>query len=265
MSQLPAGAFDARSSGIPAQVEQPAASPTSLENHLGGAEGRRYRTYQYDLVRPHVGRSLLEVGSGLGHFSEMFEDRLDYLVVSDSDPYCIGELTQRYLGRSDVEVLSLALPGEIKIQRKVDTVVMMNVLEHIADDAQALRDLAACLTPGGRIVIWVPGYMQLYGDFDRLVGHVTRYTPKTLRRSVEAAGLHVEVCKPVNLIGGIAWWLMVRVSGVGHASPKLASIYDMTVVPVTRALERMFRPPFGQTVLCVASLGDGSGESEADS
>jgi len=258
MTQPPLSA-PANATGVTGQVEQPAASPTSLENHLGGAEGRRYRAYQYDLVKPHVGRSLLEVGSGLGHFSEMFEGRLDHLVVSDSDPYCIDQLTQRYAGRSDVEVLSLALPGEVKIKRRVDTVVMMNVLEHIADDSQALRDLAACLTPGGRIVIWVPGYMQLYGDFDRLVGHVTRYTPKTLRRSVEAAGLHVEVCKPVNLIGGIAWWLMVRVSGVGHASPKLASIYDMTVVPITRALERMFTPPFGQTVLCVATLGDEAG------
>ena len=258
MTQPPARTFDSSAIGTPEQVEQPAASPTSLENHLGGAEGRRYRSYQHDLVKPHVGRSLLEVGSGLGHFSGMFEGSLEYLVVSDSDPYCIGELTQRYAGRSDVEVLTLSLPGEIKINRKVDTVVMMNVLEHIADDTQALRDLAACLTPGGRIVIWVPGYMQLYGDFDRLVGHVTRYTPATLRRSVEAAGLHVEVCKPVNLIGGIAWWLMVRVSGVGHASPKLASIYDMTVVPVTRTLERLFRPPFGQTVFCVASLDAGS-------
>ena len=188
----------------------------------------------------------------------MFEDRLDHLVVSDSDPYCLDQLSQRYANRGDVEVLDLTLPGDVKIRQKVDTVVMMNVLEHIADDVQALRDLAACLTPEGRIVIWVPGYMQLYGDFDRLVGHVTRYTPKTLRSSVEAAGLNVEVCKPVNLIGGIAWWLTVRVSGIGHASPRLASVYDMTVVPVTRALERMFTPPFGQTVFCVASQGEGA-------
>ena len=134
--------------------------------------------------------------------------------MSDNDPYCIDQLKERYASRDDVEVLELALPGEVKARRKVDTVVMMNVLEHIADDAGALRDLAACVEPDGRIVIWVPGYMQLYGDFDRLVGHVTRYTPKTLRRAVEAAGLTVEICKPVNFIGGIAWWLAVRLASV---------------------------------------------------
>jgi SAM-dependent methyltransferase len=237
-----------------ASAVQPVSSADSLENHLGGAEGRRYRAYQFDLVAPHVGRSLLEVGSGLGHFSEQFSGRLEYLIVSDNDPYCIGQLNEHYSGRDDVEVLELALPGEVKARRKVDTVVMMNVLEHIADDAQALRDLAACVEPGGRIVIWVPGYMQLYGDFDRLVGHVTRYTPKSLRRAVESAGLTVEVCKPVNFIGGVAWWLAVRRCRVGHVNPRVASLYDMTVVPVTRVLERIIRPPFGQTVFCVARL-----------
>ena len=237
-----------------APVVQPASSAESLENHLGGAEGKRYRAYQFGLVAPHVGRSLLEVGSGLGHFSEQFSGRLEYLIVSDNDPYCIDQLKERYSGRDDVEVLELALPGEVKARRQVDTVVMMNVLEHIADDSEALRDLAAAVEPGGRIVIWVPGYMQLYGDFDRLVGHVTRYTPKTLRRAVEGAGLTVEVCKPVNFLGGIAWWLAVRRAGVGHLNPRLASLYDITVVPVTRVLERFIRPPFGQTVFCVARL-----------
>lgn len=233
-------------------VSQPQAGPASLENHLGGAGGRRYRQYQHDLIAPYVGRSMLEVGSGLGDFAEQFCHRLDHLIVSDSDPYCISRLTDRYAGRDDVDVLELALPGRPGVHRKVATIVMMNVLEHIADDAQALRDLADCLEPGGRIVIWVPGYMQLYGDFDRLVGHCRRYTPATLRQAVASAGLDLEICRPVNFAGGIAWWLTVRRFGVRHASPRLARLYDATVVPVTMVLERVVRPPFGQSVICVA-------------
>jgi SAM-dependent methyltransferase len=236
-------------------VVQPAAGEGALENHLGGDEARNYRRYEFDMVSPHVGRSLLEVGSGLGHFSEQFAGRLDYLVVSDNDPYCVEQLAERYAGRDDVEVLSLALPAEIKIKRKVDTVVMMNVLEHIEDDVRALKDLAAVVEPGGRIVIWVPGYMQLYGDFDRKVGHVTRYTPATLRASVEAAGLEPTVLKPINFLGGIAWWVAVRRGGAGYPDPRLVKIYDRTVVPLTRVIERFVRPPFGQTVFCVAKVG----------
>ncbi|POM26908.1 hypothetical protein BTM25_13160 [Actinomadura rubteroloni] len=235
-------------------VVQPAAGDGALENHLGGDEARNYRQYEHDTVAPYVGRSMLEIGSGLGHFSENFAGRLDYLAVSDNDPYCVGELRKRYADSADVEVIDLELPAEIGIRQKVDTVVMMNVLEHIKDDVQALRDLAAVTQPGGRIVIWVPGYMQLYGDFDRKVGHVTRYTPATLRASVEEAGLKAEVLKPINFLGGIAWWVAVRRGGTGYPDPRLVRIYDRTVVPLTRLIERFVRPPFGQTVLCVARV-----------
>jgi SAM-dependent methyltransferase len=236
------------------EVTQPPAGEGQLENHLGGDEARNYRKYEYDTVSPHVGVSMLEVGSGLGHFSEQFAGRLEYLVVSDNDAYCVEQLNKKYEGREDVEVLELALPADISISRKVDTVVMMNVLEHIKDDVQALKDLAAVVEPGGRIVIWVPGYMQLYGDFDRKVGHVQRYTPKTLGASVRGAGLEVEVLKPINFLGGIAWWVAVRRGGAGYPDPKLVKIYDRTVVPLTRLIEKVVRPPFGQTVLCVARV-----------
>ncbi len=235
-----------------AQPAQPAAGEGALENHLGGDEARNYRQYEYDMVAPHVGSSMLEIGSGLGHFSEQFLGKLDYLAVSDNDPYCVGELEKRYA--DDKRVLSLALPAEIKIAQQVDTVVMMNVLEHIAEDVKALEDLAAVVVPGGRIVIWVPGYMQLYGDFDRKVGHVTRYTPATLEKSVKAAGLVPEVLKPINFLGGIAWWAAVRRGGVGYPNPKLVKIYDRTVIPLTRTIEKLVRPPFGQTVFCVARV-----------
>ncbi|HLU75021.1 MAG TPA: class I SAM-dependent methyltransferase [Nonomuraea sp.] len=236
------------------RVVQPAAGDGALENHLGGDEARNYRKYEYDMVAPHVGRSLLEIGSGLGHFAEQFLPRLDRLVVSDFDPYCVEQLKKRFADRDDVGVLQFGLPTEIPLDDKVDTVVMMNVLEHIEDDAEALRSLARVTLPGGRIVIWVPGYMQLYGDFDRKVGHVRRYTPKTLADAVKRAELDIEVLKPINFLGGIAWWAAVRRGGVGYPDPRLVKIYDRTVVPMTRLIERFIRPPFGQTVFCVARV-----------
>src|SRR5262245_29195499 len=108
----PAAGVDGADGTDKSALVQPAAGEGALENHLGGDEARNYRKYEYDMVSPHVGKSLLEVGSGLGHFSEQFAGRLDYLVVSDNDPYCVQQLAERYEGRDDVEVLDLALPAE---------------------------------------------------------------------------------------------------------------------------------------------------------
>lgn len=233
-------------------VESEGGGAPLLENHLGGEAARNYRRFEFDTVAPHVGRTMLEVGSGLGDFAEQFLDRVDRLVVSDGDPYCVKHLAARFAGQPKVKVIDFMLPAAVPLVEPVDTVVAMNVLEHVVEDVAALRELARVVTPAGRIVIWVPGYMQLYGDFDRKVGHVTRYTPKTLRATVTAAGLDIEVLKPINLLGGIAWWAAVRVGKVGAPRPRIVRIYDRLVVPTTRVLERLIRPPFGQTVFCVA-------------
>ncbi len=143
-----------------------------------------------------------------------------------------------------------------QVGEPVATVLAINVLEHIEDDAEALRRMAAMTCPGGTVVIWVPGYQQLYGEFDRAVGHVRRYTPTTLGAAFERAGLAPVQVKPVNLLGGIAWWLTVRRGGVGRQKPGLVRIYDRFVVPTTRFVERRVTPPFGQSVLGVASVPD---------
>lgn len=224
-----------------------------LLNHLGGEAARNYRRYEFDTVAPHVGQSMLEVGSGLGDFAAQFRDRVSRLVLSDADPYCVEQLAKRWPDDPAVSVVHLALPDVPSIE-PVDTIVAMNVLEHIEDDVKALTQLSSITVPGGRIVLWVPGYMSLYGDFDRKVGHVTRYTPQTLRTAVLAAGLHPEVLKPINLLGGIAWWFAVRMGGAAYPNPRLVNTYDRLVVPLTRGIERVIRPPFGQTIFCVARV-----------
>lgn len=238
--------------GRAATATTPAASAEELHNHLGGDAARNYRRYEFDTVAPWCGRSLLEVGSGLGDFAGLFEGRVDRLVVSDNDPYCLRRLRERYRGRGDVEVLDLTLPCPVPVREPVDTIVAINVLEHVADDVRALSLLTGALVPGGRVLLWVPGYQWLYGDFDRRVGHVRRYTPATLTGAVTAAGLAVETCRPVNLLGGLAWWLSVRVGGSGYPNPRLVRLYDRGVVPLTRAVEKFVTPPFGQSVFCAA-------------
>jgi SAM-dependent methyltransferase len=198
---------------------------------------------------------VLEVGAGMGVFSEKLAAAgLGRLVLADAEQYFLARLRETYGHRPGIEIVELSLPGRPQIGEPVESVVAMNVLEHVEADVQALRDLAAVVTPGGTIVAWVPAYMRLYGEFDRKLGHVRRYTPDTMRAAAEEAGLAVRLARPINFLGGIAWWAAVRRGGVNRPNPRLAALYDTVVVPASRAIERVVRPPFGQSVLCVAEV-----------
>jgi SAM-dependent methyltransferase len=230
-----------------------AATGRSLEDGSGENQ-RRYRAFQLSLIEPHCGPSVLEVGAGLGEFAAQF-DGLERHVVTDVDPGAVASMATRFADRPEVEarVLDLA-DGAIELGTRVSSVVAINVLEHIDDDTGALRSLASMTEPGGCLVLWVPAYMQLYGDFDRAVGHVRRYTPRTMTFAIRNAGLVPELVKPVNFLGGLAWWVTVRRGGVGAPNPRLVRAYDRFVVPVTRVVERRVTPPFGQSVLAVARV-----------
>ena len=227
----------------------------ACEHAFGATPAPRYRQWEFDLVAPFLGRTVLEVGSGFGYFAEkLAEAGLDRLVLSDPDQRCVASLRRRYADRADVEVVKVALPGRLDIGDPVESAVAMNVLEHIDDDAQALREVAAVIVPGGRIVLWVPAYMQLYGAFDRKIGHFRRYTPATISATVERADLSVRHVRPVNMLGAIAWWLAIRRARAGRPHPKLVWLYDNLVVSASRTLEKLVRPRFGQSVLCVAEV-----------
>lgn len=229
------------------------ATGRSLEDGSGQHQ-RRYRAYQFELISRHCGPTVLEVGAGLGEFASQFTG-LERHVVTDVDPGCVDHMAQRFADRPEVEARRLDLAATLPpMGAPVSTVVAINVLEHIEADSDALRSLAGLVGPGGKIVLWVPAYMQLYGDFDRRVGHVRRYTPSTLRSAIVGAGLTPGEVRPINFLGGIAWWLAVRRGGVGGPKPGLMRVYDRFVVPVTRVLESRVTPPFGQSVLGVATV-----------
>lgn len=223
----------------------------------GDADRGNYHRFQFSLIAPHCGRSVLEVGAGTGGFAARFAaafSGLHRLVVTDVDPDAVTHLRRRFADDPVVEVRALNPEAGETLDRSVDTAVAINVLEHLEDDVAALACLARSVRPGGTVVLWVPGYQWLYSDYDRSIGHFRRYTPATLSRVAQHAGLHVEQCRPVNLLGALAWWAAARKGRTGSPRPTLVRLYDRLVVPTTRLVERRLTPPFGQSILCVARV-----------
>jgi SAM-dependent methyltransferase len=216
------------------------------------ASARQYRRYLYDLLAPYLGGSVLEVEAGLGDFSGQLVDR-ERLILSEMDPICLRALEDRYGRREGTEIIE-AHPAQLKVEPRVETVVALNVLGRMGDDVALLRSLARAVVPGGAVLLLVPGFPQLAGAFDQALGLKRRYTPQALSETVTAAGLVPEVARPVNLLGGIAWWAAVRVARQGRPTQTLVSLYDKLVIPAERAIERRVQPSFGQSVLCVARV-----------
>ena len=223
-------------------------SATGRSVEEGGADKPRYRRYQYDLIAPHIAGSVLEVGAGLGEFAAQFTG-LDRLVVTDVDPDAVELLKARF-PEAEVDLFDLAA-DDARLDRPVGTAIAINVLEHFEDEAGVLARLARSVVPGGTIVIWVPGHQSLYSDFDRRVGHVRRYTPASLRRAAERAGLGCELVRSVNLLGGLAWWTAMRLGGTQKPNTGAVGLYDRFLVPATRLVDRVLPVRFGQSVLAV--------------
>ena len=145
------------------------------------AAAPRYNRWMFDRLRPWVGRRVLEIGAGIGNMSAFLVDR-ERVVRTDTERYYLDRLRQRFAGRPHVSVAELRLPAVSSGlgAERLDTVVCLNVLEHIEDDRASLRAMHDLLQPGGRLVLLVPSLRALYGTLDEALGHFRRYVPAEL-------------------------------------------------------------------------------------
>jgi 2-polyprenyl-3-methyl-5-hydroxy-6-metoxy-1,4-benzoquinol methylase len=222
---------------------------TDVLTDLDAVSGN-YADWIVDLMRPHLGTRVLEVGAGHGTITERLADGQRHVIASDLSPRCVDVLHERFASRADIEVVK----GDARAAaegRRIDTAVLVNVLEHIPDDVQALRDLFDALEPGGTVVVFAPALPALYGAFDRRIGHWRRYRRSTLATALSRAGFDVPAAHYVNAPGTLAWWLVVRQLGGTPTHGGLAKLYDRAVVPLTRRIEAIAPPRFGQSVFAV--------------
>ena len=211
----------------------------------------RYHAWLRDLAAPFLGEYPMEVGSGLGDYAAAFlAAGVPRMTLSDVEAVRLGALRARFAddARVDVVELNLARP----LARQHSAVFAFNVLEHIEDDAGALRNAASMVRDDGAVIMLVPAFSFAMSDFDRKVGHMRRYTKRSLRRAFEEAGLEIEVLHYVNAPGLLAWFVGMRLLRQTPTDGLPVRLWDRLIVPVARALETRIRPPFGQSVFAVA-------------
>jgi SAM-dependent methyltransferase len=181
----------------------------------------------------------------------------DLLILTDTDSYYRAALHRHFEGRRNVVVEELTLPdlsaGERFGRFDLDTVVALNVIEHIADDVGALQSIASMLRGDGRAVILVPALPALFGSLDLALGHHRRYTRTSLRVQMQKAGFRVERTFYFNLTGILGWWLNGRVRRVPRIPLDQLRHFDR-LVPLLRT-EDLVPLPLGQSLIAVGTVG----------
>ena len=215
---------------------------------------RRYSAHVFDLFRPFIGRRVLEVGCGIGTMTVPLLELADSVVGLEPNPNCATRLKAALGGnpRADLRFCHLEEcdPVDLAAQR-FDTVFCANVLEHIADDVQALRTFAKALVPGGKVLIFVPAVQAAYGPLDAELGHFRRYSKKTLADAFQHAGLSLLQLRYTNPIGLVGWMFNARVLRSTAHSATQVRLFDTLIAPWALPLERMLPPPIGLSLVAV--------------
>jgi SAM-dependent methyltransferase len=214
------------------------------------AEAPNYNRWMFDRLRPWIGQHVLEVGSGIGNLSAFLQDR-QRVVLTDTEPWYLDRLRERFRGHANVEVARLYLPvldGALAAER-FDTVICLNVLEHVEHDRASLAALRRLLSPGGRLVLLVPALRALYGTLDHALGHYRRYHRGELVAKLREAGLRPRHVEYFNLAGIPGWWLAGRVLRRSLIPTASLRWYD-ALVPLFR-LERLLPWRIGQSLIAI--------------
>lgn len=210
----------------------------------------RFNRWVYDSFASYLGQRVLEVGCGTGTFSALMAASGREVVALDLDASYAAAANERLASFPGCSATQADVNAYTP-QGRFDSVVMLDVLEHLADDEAILRRLRELLLPDGRLILKVPAGRWLHGTLDEAVGHYRRYSRASLVAVAGRAGL-APVVRPwhFNAAAVPGWWLNGRVLRRAHPPAGQVALFER-LVPVLRVAERVLPLPLGLSLFGV--------------
>lgn len=217
-----------------------------------------YHRWIFRRIEPELGERVLDVGSGLGDLAELFarSQPSRRVILSDASAEMAEKLSRKAEGISGLHAMRLDAAADgasagLDWPFVPDSVTCLNVLEHIEDDVQALRNMRQWVGPGGRLILLVPALDCLYGSLDRLAGHYRRYDRRKLSECLEASGWALRRLEYFNFWGLLTWFLGGRILCQKQFNADVCGYLDK-LVPLLSLLEKIMKPFAGQSLIAVA-------------
>lgn len=213
---------------------------------------RAYHRWLFDTAQPYLQGRVCEVGGGTGNITQYLIG-YENVVVIEPEPLSRRLLEERFAGFSNVTIVGLPLercPCEHVVPGSFDSLLSVNVLEHIEDHLAAVRKMTTLVRPQGLVIAIVPALNALLGELDHAAGHYRRYSRGSLTRLFEQAGLTVVRARYFNAIGALGWWVNSRIRGCSRMSQAYYQKCERAV-PLVRFFDHLCPIPLGQSLLIV--------------
>lgn len=217
------------------------------------ANAVRYYRWFADVASPWVGTRILDIGCGHGNITKNFLDR-PYIHGIDIDHAYLTHIKKRFSAYQNfhADFGDITDPSTLRSLRQehLDTIIAFNVVEHIADDVQAAKNIFNVLKPGGHFIMLVPAFNWLMSPYDKAVGHYRRYTKTSARALLASAGFSVTRVQYFNALGALGWlwtYKFLRKDEPGEGAVKILEF----LVPLLKRIERVAPMPFGISVICI--------------
>ena len=218
-----------------------------------------YHRWILSIFEPYLGTRVVEVGAGKGSFSELLlERRLESLSLVEPSTAMYQQLCRRMEELNPSVTVKTYndvfdnVAEQIRSSERPDSIIYVNVLEHIENDVSELKVINNTLSVGGRLFIFVPALRWLQGSMDQQLGHFRRYTRTELEKKCAASGFRVITSRYFDVLGVLPWWVKYRLLQSKEMEPAAVRFYDQRVVPVAKTLESSLTPPIGKNVLLIA-------------
>jgi SAM-dependent methyltransferase len=216
------------------------------------ANATAYNKWIFSIFVEYLGRRVLEIGCGTGNLTRLLLEKAEEVTAIDIHAAHLKLLATR-VRVPDGHKLSIKnqnIEEDMTDVSGFDTVVLVNVLEHLSQPDEALRRIYQALDPGGRVVVLVPALAFLLSPFDELIGHCRRYTRKSLANQLTPAGFKLVKSVYFNFLGIGGWWWYFRILNKKRFTKESVALFE-TLVPMLRVIEWVLPPPVGLSVVAV--------------
>lgn len=192
---------------------------------------------------------ILEVGCGIGNFTA-FLTKYGKVWAIDINKEYVEKTKQMIKGKAKVGFGDIENGKYFFGGQKFDSIICLNVLEHVQDDDRALRNVYNLLKNGGILVLLVPAHKFLYGEIDRFIGHFRRYDFSEVRNKLTKVGFEVKNSRRLNFLGAVGWFIAGKLFKENKVKEGNIKMFNL-IAPIFLFFEDLINPPIGTSILLI--------------